>query len=173
MDEINKQAADLESLSRAVKDTLAFLMVKEGISAFEFADGAYHTHQLAKELAFLLIQQGNNLRRKKELNLNVSGLVNLHLAMGRVETWLASWDKPPEKHPNIVVQGDADHDFQSWLKTSLAGLNTEEAQRFIPRTDNYEEAVIGEAKALADGYRIYADIANKQETKQQPWWRFW
>ena len=166
---MNNQAADLESLTMAVKDTLAFL---EGSSASEFADGAYHTHQLAKELAYFLVQQGNSLRTKKDRDLNIKGLASLHLAMGRVETWLATRDKPPEKHPNIVVQGDVDHDFQIWLKNSQAHLQVE-VQRFIPRTKNYEEAVISEAVALKDGYRIYADIASKQKTKQQPWRRMW
>ena len=173
LDKENRQSADLENLSKAVNETLAFLMTNGGISAFEFADGAYHTHQLAKELAFLLIQQGNNLTRKKEIDVNVSGFVSLQLAMARVEAWLASWDKPPENHPNIFIQGDVDHDFQSWLKTSLAHLTTEEAQRFLPKTASYEDAVMGEAKALADGYRRYVDVASKQKSEQRPWWRFW
>lgn len=173
LDEMNMQAADLESLSRVVKDTLAFLRVKEGTSAFEFGDGAYHVHQLAKELAYLLLQQVKKLKREKEVKLNASGFGDLIRAISQVEAWLATWDIPPEKHPNIVVRGDVDHDFQSWLKTSLASLNTEEAHRLIPRTRDYQEAVIAEAMALAVSYRIYADIANRQRTKRQPGWRFW
>ena len=146
---------------------MAFLLVKEGVSPFEFADGAYHTHQLAKEIAYLLVQQAKNVRRKEEIHLHASGLVDLQLAMGQVETWLATWDKPPEKHPNIVLRGDVDNDLQSYLETSLARLNTEVIQRFIPRTNSYEEAVMAEAKALANGARIYVDIANKPQAKHQ------
>ena len=170
---MDRQPVDPEILSRAVEDTLAFLLAREGVSPFEFADGAYHTHQLAKELSYLLVQQGNDLSGKKEIKLSASVSVDLFFAMGQVEAWLSTWDKPPEKHPNIVVQGDVDHDFQGWLKTSLARLNTEEVRKLVPRTEDYYLTVIDEAKALASGYRIYTDLANKLKTKRQPWWKFW
>ena len=165
-DKTNKQSAELERLSKAVKDTLAFLTVKGGVSPFEFSDGAYHTHQLAKELAYLFLQQRNSLGETKEGELNVSAFVTLVFAIFQTESWLALWDTLPPKHPNIVVSDDVDHDFQSLFKNSLPMYNTEELQKYISKTNNYQEAIIAEAKALAEGYRTYVDIESKQTTNQ-------